>query len=90
MQNLTRMSLTQNIKRSWMSCGMPSRVTSPFVSIKGSIGRNLRGKGSRTVTMYMGQKYRESSSRMESYLILMKMAASRRRQNGPMPTSESQ
>ena len=40
-------------------------------------------------TMYMDQKYRESTSRMESYLILMKMASSKKRQNGQMPTSES-
>lgn len=38
----------------------------------------------------MDQKYRESSSRMESYLILMNKVVSRRRQNGLMPTSESQ
>lgn len=90
MQNLTRMSLVQNIKRRWMRCGTPLKVMSPFVSIKGSIGSDLRGRASRTVTTYMGQKYRESSSRMESYLILMKMEASKKRQNGPMPTSVSQ
>jgi hypothetical protein len=69
---------------------MPSRVMNPFVSTKRSIWSNSRRRGSRMVTMYMDQRYRESSSRMESYLILMNKGASKRRRNGPMPTSESQ